>query len=322
MSGDTKIEWAHRVWNPVRGCSRVSKGCESCYAERMAHRFSGKGKPYEGLTVLTSDGPRWTGKIKLVKEAIEEPTKWKKPQRIFVNSMSDLFHKDVPFDFIYQIFETMMVCEEHSFLILTKRPERMAKVVKEVYEKMAIFYRKDLLPLKNVWLGVSCEDQKTANDRIPLLLDTPAVIRWISAEPLLGPIDLTNIIYDRLVAIDALKGLSGVPIPHQEIGAKLDWVVTGGESGHGARPMHPDWARSLRNQCVKAGTKFFFKQHGDWIGVDQLDSILAPGVTVPSNTKEFTFDDGTICMKLGKKFNGRLLDNVEWNEFPATLKGA
>lgn len=236
----TKIEWTDATWNPLRGCSRVSDGCRNCYAEKVANRFSGPGQPYEGLI---AKGGQWNGKIKLVPEKLSEPLRWKKPRMVFVNSMSDLFHESVPDDFIDKVFAIMAQCPEHTFQILTKRPKRMLSYLsaKNLGRRVNSYLPSTVnypIPPKNVWLGVSVEDQKSADERIPLLLRCPAAVRWVSAEPLLGPVNLT--FEDRPV----------------------DWVVVGGESGHGARPMAHSWARSLRDQCVSAGVPFFMKQMG------------------------------------------------------------
>lgn len=233
----TKIEWTDETWNPVRGCSLVSAGCANCYAMKQAHRFSGEGMPYAGLTELGPQGPRWTGKIRLVPEVLDAPLHWKTPRRIFVNSMSDLFHEDVPDEFIVAVFGVMAACPEHTFQILTKRPERMrqwfdrigkfggfgryirsirvdgdrtipnlfgavakteivrgkrCRAMSDPWMKVfnaASFHMNDSR-LRNVSLGVSVEDQQTADARIPILLQTPAAVRFVSAEPLLGPVDI------------------------------------------------------------------------------------------------------------------------------------
>jgi protein gp37 len=290
----TSIEWTDRVWNPVRGCSLVSPGCENCYAMKQAHRFSGKGQPYEGLTVLGKHGPRWTGRARFVPEMLEAPLHWRKPSRIFVNSMSDLFHEDVTDEQIAAVFGVMAACQQHTFQVLTKRPERMLKwfgwtakcgqqLVDEVGEKppsgspnsaaCAHFTGSTLLedalnyvvacnaawPLPNVWLGVSCEDQQRADERIPLLLQTPAAVRFVSAEPLLGPISLSVYLVDDL----ARAGRA----PRMEI----DWVIAGGESGPGARPCNIEWIRSIVQQCKDAGASAFVKQLGGNTRADEGD---------------------------------------------------
>jgi len=205
----------------------------------VAHRFSGPGLPYEGLAHKVNGKPEWTNVVREVPEKLAEPLSWRKPCRVFVNSMSDLFHWQVSVTFIDQVWEVMAQCPQHVFQILTKRPTRMRNVVDH------------LLPcgiLENVWLGVSVEDQKTADERIPLLLQTPAAVRFLSCEPILGPVDLTRFIAD----FELGRGERG----------NLHWVIAGGESGPGARPMDLDWLRCLRDQCREANAPIFVKQLG------------------------------------------------------------
>jgi protein gp37 len=253
----TAIEWATDVWNPIRGCRLVSAGCTHCYAMRQAHRFSGPGQPYDGLTTRTEHGPVWTGEVRLVPELLDQPLRWKKPRRIFVNSMSDLFHPDVPDEFICRVFEVMTACNgyyadspsPHIFQILTKRPERQREFMgKWIAAKGHDWLREHG---HRVWLGVSVEDQKTADERIPILLRTPAAVRWVSAEPLLGPIDLGEYLEgDQWMASE------------EPMDGWLDWVVVGGESGPGARPCGLAWVRSIVAQCRTANTPLFVKQLG------------------------------------------------------------
>jgi len=261
MSAVTKIEWTDRSWNPTRGCSRKSSGCLHCYAERQAHRFSGPGQPYEGLTRMTSHGPVWTGKIMLVHEAIEEPLRWRKPSFIFVNSMSDLFHDNVPDEFIDKVFAVMCRARHHTFQILTKCPSRMQLYLSNPKRREAVFLAGQEIPLcarespppwplPNVWMGVSVENQETADVRILYLMQAPAAIRWLSCEPLLGPIDLRSTDHQS-------QGL-GAFNPD----AKVDWVVVGGESGPGARSTVIGHIRQVVNQCQAAGVPVFVKQLG------------------------------------------------------------
>jgi protein gp37 len=322
MSGKTKIEWTDASWNPIRGCSRVSEGCRNCYAERVAARFSGSGKPYEGLAVMKSDGPHWTGKVELVREHLEDPLHWRKPRRIFVNSMSDLFHENCDPEWIGAIFRVMLLARQHTFQILTKRPEQMRKWFREWYAGQ--------LPSKNVWLGVSVEDQKTADERIPLLLETPAAVRWVSYEPALGPVDFTPF-FDPVGSYccggepEFCHCLDQWPCDEHGNYLSPNWIVCGGESGPGARPMHPDWARSARDQCQAAGVPFFFKQWGEW-----APTKAKPKIGQYTGGGIFFRPDGTYGSQgdwwaktaaamdnLGKKSAGRLLDGREWNEFPA-----
>ena len=227
----TTIEWTDRTWNPTRGCARVSSGCEHCYAERIARRFDRPGGSYEGLT--TSNG-RWNGQIRLVPEKLEEPLRWRTPSRVFVDSMSDLFHPGVSDEYIETVFQVMGLARKHQFQVLTKRPERMRALLQscEFQDRPATLrtprlplwgpivadgrYGRLPWPLPNVWLGVSVEDQKTADERVPLLLETPAAIRFLSCEPLLAPLDLGWLWAS----------------PHRPA---IDWVIVGGESGPGAR---------------------------------------------------------------------------------------
>ena len=224
MAGDTTIEWTNKTWNPIRGCSRVSLGCINCYAERMAARLSSEGASYDGLVERTSDGPRWTNKAVMVEAALNQPRRWKKPQVIFVNSMSDMFHEQIIDDDIRRIFDVMNENDRHTYQILTKRSERLLKMA-------------DQLPWSdNIWMGVSVESSKFLN-RIDHLRSVPARYRFISAEPLLGPLgkfDTTGI----------------------------DWIIAGGESGPRARACHPDWVREIRDHCTDNEVMFHFKQWG------------------------------------------------------------
>jgi len=243
---------------------------------KQAHRFSGPGGAYEGLTELGPNGPRWNGKIRLVTEKLEEPLHWKQPKRVFVNSMGDLFHEDVPYNFIDEVFHSMGACEwlgrGHVFQILTKRPATMLDYMSNRAHKAWNGKRLggEVFPPYNIWLGVSVEDQKTADERILLLLQTPATVRFVSYEPALGAVDFSNYLRPP-------KSLSGRQVklsPGQWIidadGAHvmwrgLDWVICGGESGPGARPFNTDWARSILAQCGNAGVPCFIKQFGSHV---------------------------------------------------------
>lgn len=246
---DTSIEWASKVWNPTTGCDKVSAGCDNCYALTMAARLRGMGS----AKYQTDGDPRTSGPgfgLAVHPDALTIPLRWRKPQRVFVNSMSDLFHPKVPAEFIARVFAVMVAAPHHTFKVLTKRAPRMRATLADdtfwtaVSAELAQLWNvaQPPAPLRFappwIWLGVSVEDQEQAGRRIPALLDTAAGIRWLSCEPLLGPIDLT---------------------PWAE---HLDWVVVGGESGPQARPMEPGWARSLRDQCRAGRVPFFFKQAG------------------------------------------------------------
>lgn len=366
MADKTGIEWTDATWNPIRGCSRVSDGCRYCYAERVAARFSGPGQPYEGLLAR---GGQWNGQIKLVESVMDQPLRWRKQRRIFVNSMSDLFHENVPDDVIARVFAIMSRASTHTFQILTKRPERMRTWVRAVRKckagwithngnNPAAFGGDGIIvahpsysngrylsahvvsenwPLPNVWLGVSVENQATANERIPLLLETPAAVRWISAEPLLGSVDLTTVDTGSGWR-DCLHGYFRYPIDlsghyaNEPIEGNIDWVVVGGESGPGARPMHPDWARAVRNQCQAAGVPFLFKQWGEWAPEDSIpecDALAPTGGLLHVRYGEFhgggdwiescacsDGDSGAALYRVGKKAAGRMLDGRTWDEYP------
>jgi len=239
---------------------------------KQAHRFSGAGKPFEGLTRMTEHGPVWTGKVRIVPEALNEPLRWRKPQKVFVNSMSDLFHEDVPTDFVDQVFAIMALAKEHTFQILTKRPAEMrryleskdpcclASAAPEKYPCSASYIEDRPWPLPNVWLGVSAENQACADERIPILLQTPAAVRFLSVEPLLERIDIGH--YLEMVR-PAGQDLWRPPLPeYSEIEKSIEWVIIGGESGPGARPCNVEWIRDIVRQCRAAGVPPFVKQLG------------------------------------------------------------
>jgi protein gp37 len=247
--GDTSIQWTDKTWNPTRGCSRVSPGCVNCYAERIAERFSTHanqdgdraGGVFAGFAHRVNGHPAWTGKVELIESKLTEPLHWKKPRRIFVNSMSDLFHEELHFDDISDVWNVMKSAPHHTYQILTKRAERMAALM----PRLVVLH--GILPC--VWLGVSVEDQQRADERIPLLLQTPAAVRFVSYEPALGPVDFS-------------KWLPAVPYRGKFDIDWLDWIIVGGESGPGARPFDVAWARHCRDQCKAARVAFFFKQYG------------------------------------------------------------
>jgi protein gp37 len=297
----TDIEWATDVWNPIVGCSKVSPGCANCYAERMANRLAHNPATPEYADTIR-DG-RWSGKLVVIDDKWDDPLRWRKPRRVFVNSMSDLFHKDVPLWYIITLFDVMRIAERHTFMILTKRAERMAEVMRSIP------------PPPNVWLGVSVEDQERANERIPLLLQTPAAVRFVSCEPLLGPVNIVPFLQQ---TVEFPESSSGV----------LHWMIVGGESGPRARPMHPDWARALRDQCTAAGVPFFFKSWGEWALKGSTDAkCTGYGVLSPDgqwydghtgwNGRPIDRDTGEAYMlRVGKHAAGRMLDGRERNEYP------
>jgi protein gp37 len=286
-------------------------GVFNCYAERVAARFSSIGMPYEGLArsvAVTKDKggefpivqseARWTGEVAFIEDRLNDPLHWKKPRMIFVNSMSDLFHEKVSDEWLIEIFNVMVRAQKHTFQCLTKRPERMMSWMKHLYEG-----RIAPAPPHNVWMGVSVEDQKTADERIPFLLRTPAAVRWVSYEPALGPVDFRSHLQGYCAEHDFSGGFC---IERKHYGVQhLHWIVCGGESGLGARPMHPDWARAARDQCVAAGVAFHFKQHGEWLHRSQETKYLEVG---EPESQEF--------IHAGKRAAGRLLDGREWNQYP------
>jgi protein gp37 len=376
----TGIEWTDATWNPIEGCSRVSEGCRNCYAERIAARFSGPGQPWEGLARMTRRRAQWTGQIRFVEKRLHAPSRWKKPQRIFVNSMSDLFHESISDGMIARIWTEMALNGRHTFQILTKRPKRMLDWVTrwtdlegEPFEPQLVRGPEETRKahpsgrgqlfaamleamgdpppgcayptfdwmegqrwwprtFHNIWLGVSIEDQRTADERIPQLLCTPAAVRFISYEPALGSVNLRHYLSpvyqvgrgDTVLVEGRLPG--------------LDWVIAGGESGPKGRPSHPDWFLSIRDQCTAAGVPFFFKQWGEWAEQDADKPLQEIGSDIPDYESKSSTCDGFISrqgdfvttmkhadpdtryrgmVRIGKKRAGRLLDGREWNEFPS-----
>lgn len=368
--GNTAIEWTQRTWNPIVGCSLESPGCKRCYAMKMAGRLQAMGVPYyQGTTQKTDSGFVWTGKIAVNDNAMLEPWKRKTPTTYFVNSMSDLFHPDVPEAVIDRVFAVMAMCPQHIFQVLTKRSRRMQQylshgsTVRRIMEELARLVRQTApdpdrshrafhrhhhrfarmtawthvggiasdqflrnepnrshpswlqWPLANVWAGVSIEDNMRMHERAHDLATTPAAVRFWSAEPLLGPI-------------------ANVPKHWWP-----DWVICGGESGPRSRPMHPDWARSLRDQCLENGVRFFFKQWGEWApheaianehgGVDivppasfkavhrwrRWDGVRSREPKADESVGEF-LSPGIIAIPVGKKAAGRMLDGRTHDAMP------
>lgn len=394
---NTSIQWADRVWNPVVGCSKVSAGCQNCYAERMHRRLqSGLDKTGKYSEPFST--------VRLHEPSLDIPLSWKNPKRIFVNSMSDLFHGDLSFNDVDEVMARIAVNQQHNYIILTKRPERMVEYFKdngradnpaweytEYYSGISSrvqeedpphapssYYKRtgeyeDALQavcsslsscghLPNLWLGVSVEDQKTADERIPLLLETPAAVRFVSCEPLLGPVDLSGYLnLDKDCEILELEEGDNSDICcgcNYEEGTycnaserKLDWVIVGGESGPSARPMHPQWVRDIRDQCLSAEVPFHFKQWGEWVaiskgcfrqevfGIDIDTEIAYTCADLSDKGKLFhlstsgecaketdSYDDpwfdimdssGSVPInKVGKKKAGNELDGQVWEQFP------
>ncbi|HMM95338.1 phage Gp37/Gp68 family protein [Phycicoccus sp.] len=341
MGDGTNIEWTDATWNPATGCTRVSPGCDHCYIDRTPpFRMNGRAFHKEGVGGSTG--------VLLHPDRLDQPLRWTRPRRVFVNSLSDLFHDDIPDEFIAEVFAVMALAPRHTFQLLTKRHGRLRSLLtnpcvidgpsgpltfEDVVRNVAWNMRNRWLaehpgkvpsfpkgdafawPLPNVWVGVTVEDQTRADLRIPALLQTPAAVRFLSAEPLLGPVDLT-----RWLDVEV------------ECGRRpdaLDWVIAGGESGPGARPMHPDWARSLRDQCTAAGVAFLFKQWGEWAPVP-ADTDGAVGFTprgfftskIEYSSDRFpsgsTTPVGELIKRVGKKAAGRELDGVTHDGYPAT----
>jgi protein gp37 len=312
----TKIEWTNETWNPTTGCDKVSQGCKNCYAETVAKRFWVERKFTD---------------VQMHEERLTIPMKWKQPKMIFVDSMSDLFHEAISFEFINHVFTVMSDVDQHIYQVLTKRPKRML----EFFEWKSKLHNFKWQPSNNVWLGVSCENQETADERIPLLLQVPAAVRFLSCEPLLGKIDLQQVKVKFLNAefiIDVLEGTTFSKGDTQEI----HWVIAGGESGHDARPMHPDWVRSLRDQCNATDVPFFFKQWGEWANGSHLNAVLNGKQNVVLNNgttynytpaehnanshhysaQQWAALNAVHMSKVGKSKSGSLLDGVEHKEFP------
>lgn len=284
MSTSSEIEWTQATWNPVVGCAMVSPGCARCYAETMSKRLAAMaqtdidagrdpGRKRNYLNVMNDKG-RWAGNVVTVPDALMDPFRWKRPRKVFVNSMSDLFHEDVPFDFADRVFAVMALTRRHTYQILTKRTERMAEYVLrtgrsiEFLEKAARELGYTLKfegigltpwPLPNVWLGTSVEDQQRADERIPHLLKCAAAVRFLSCEPLLGAVDLSEVAGDNACTWNVLAGRNtwnGRAVP------RISWVIAGGESGPASRPCNVEWIRSIVTQCKAANTPCFVKQLG------------------------------------------------------------
>jgi protein gp37 len=291
----SKIDWCDAVWNPTIGCEKVSEGCRHCYAERMAARLAAMGNA-EYQDVVTPSR-RWNGHVKCLPGRLNDPLEWKRPRRIFVNSMSDLFHLEVNCGFIQDVWEVMRRCTWHTFIILTKRPAIMCKMVNVIGPT-----------LPNVWLGVSVEDQKTADERIPWLLKTPAAVRVVSVEPMIDSVDISQWNYR---VEDKYNLLSSLYSP-------IDWVICGGESGPDAQPVHVDWIRSLLDQCLTTNIPFFFKQWGEWapLGVDNFQDVPKRRDGRSVARLNFPGWDEKWMIRVGKKVSGRELDGRIWEEYP------
>ena len=287
MAYKSKISWTNSTWNPITGCTRVSKGCQNCYAERLAH---GRLKHHPSRKGLTDANGRWTGEVRFNSQWLDQPLRWRKPRMIFVVAHGDLFHEAIPEYWIDRVFAIMALCPQHTFQVLTKRPMKMreyildsrGRVADRLSDRSDRYWSIEVLkrvpphsfraawdrvliseswPPRNVWLGTSVEDQRTADERIPLLLDTPAAVRWISAEPLLSGLSVYQYLCCKGCGYTPKdKGLLQDHHLCRNPSPTLDWGVVGGESGPGYRPMDPNWARHLRDEFQKAGVACFVKQ--------------------------------------------------------------
>jgi protein gp37 len=355
----TTIEWTQRpgtkgeTWNPVVGCTKVSQGCKHCYAKRVHDNRHKAFKDGKLQNVKQYAVPFEV--VQLMPERLTMPLRWKAPRTVFVNSVSDLFHENVPFAFIDQVFAVMALTPQHTYQVLTKRPGRMAEYLNGTYhrnpkdgvlshiEQFRLrgipdggMHHREIgktwqWPLPNVWMGTSVEDQATADARIPHLLRCPAAVRFLSCEPLLGVVDLKLTL--GLKILPPGPGNKWLYWPLDE----LHWVITGGESGAGARPMHPDWARSLRDQCAQAGVAFFFKQWGEYRPMELsevhkgFDAIMVSnspdrkpscGYQMPHQLEGYITDTASgygwqrPMLRVGKHASGNLLDGVEHKAWP------
>lgn len=330
MKKKSSITWTDATWNPVTGCTKVSAGCKNCYAEREVEGRWAKNPKSVFFGRVFAD-------VQMHENQLMAPMRWKKPQRIFVCPRADLFHESVSFEFIDWIFAVMALCHQHTFQVLTKRPERMLEyMARHTLDGAMVRAARDVLtttmpmpkghqiqpfqwPLPNIWLGVTAENQETANERIPLLLQTPAAVRWVSVEPMLGAVDL------RLwLGIDRRSPTA--PWERGGINQGIDWIVCGGESGPNARPMHPDWARALRDQCAAAGVSFLFKQWGEWAphqaraGGDEGGDLRRGYVQYLQGDGRdpdghFRKGDAAVA-RVGTKAAGRLLNGVLHDSYP------
>ncbi|WP_283638068.1 phage Gp37/Gp68 family protein [Marinovum algicola] len=352
MAEQTKIEWTDATWNPITGCTLVDDGCRNCYAAELAATRLKTHPSRAGLARKNASGvAKFTGEVRFNDQWLAQPLGWRKPRMVFVCAHGDLFHESVPDQWIDQVFAVMALSPQHTFQVLTKRPDRAREYLSHLQARiywndiavkaraagitllgdMSYLRQHELGPLPNVWLGTSISDQASADARIPELLATPAAVRFLSAEPLLGPVDLEPYVSPAWSADDAEWPKLG----------NLDWIIVGGESGRNARPMHPDWARSLRDQCQQASVAFFFKQAGAWTawefasppylrnaftGEEQDRHALLPDRETFDCGRDW--DDGlefvpesshAVFQRIGKKAAGRLLDGREWSEVPGCL---
>jgi len=334
----TKIEWVKNpdgtkgeTWNPVTGCTKVSEGCAHCYAERMSKRLAGRyGYP---------EAPD-NFKVTLHLDRLDEPYRWRKPRRVFVCSMGDLFHRAVEMldsTFLREVFAVMALCPQHTFQLLTKRPHIAKEQLTDGFAanlEWAILGICDdkhvkppefVWPLPNVWLGVTAENQRCADERITILLQIPAAIHFVSIEPMLGAVILDDVRPNRGTpkecSIDALRTQRHLFVEDDWSRNKLDWVICGGETGPGARPMHPDWARALQDQCQMAGVPFFFKHWGEWKAISGKNPQGVIEFQRASKGKACQVSGSPLVLwRVGKKRAGRLLGGREYEQYPEVAR--
>lgn len=369
MGDKTKIEWADATWNPVTGCSKISAGCDRCYIDRSPpFRIEGRAfrvecpdcdglgvcvacrnsdmsggcpaaggccRTCEGTGGVRSDAIGATTGVRLHPDRLDQPLRWRRPRKVFVCSLADLFHDEVPDSYIASVFAVMASSPAHTFQVLTKRPARLRSLlsrstwpgeVMAAAEAMGLDGQRVAAatwPLPNVWIGVTVENQEWARLRIPILLETPAAVRFLSVEPMVGAVDLEPWLNPAAAPPGSggqeNRGREGTPGAPGRCG--IDWVICGGESGTGARPMDPAWAATLRDQCAAAGVAYLFKQWGEWApagtGVGQLgekrqyigESFSVPGSDVPVRQ---------VVERVGKRAAGRDLQGRTWDEYPKT----
>lgn len=317
----SKIEWTNETINPFTGCTKVSEGCLNCYAEKMAKRL--QANPLTAKKYVNGFKPTFHS------HEMDKVFHWKKPRKIFVCSMGDLFHEDNAFSDILHVFYCMALAKHHTYIVLTKRPQRMIDFFNTVEETG----NKQYNPLPNVWIGVTVENQKAADERIPLLLKTPAAIRFISIEPMIGAVDLENIrqYNDKGKHIASFQVLEPIANCDDSNRPALDWVILGGETGHNARPMHPDWVNKIKDVCLKYKTPFFFKSWGQWHAGSYATSYSAivfnDGSVIPDKPDlSMNFSDDLninwhkykphVMARTGKKISGDLIDGIRYNQFP------
>lgn len=317
MGVRTKIEWTDVTWNPTTGCDRISPGCDHCYALTMANRLRAMGSPkYEVDGDPQTSGPGFG--VALHEDVLSEPLGWRKPRRVFVGSMADIAHAHVPREFLVRVFAVMVAARKHSFQVLTKRPKRLERLLSAAWFRDAVLQQAAVhdpslgagsWPAQNVWIGTSIESDGYCW-RADAVRRTPAAVRFLSLEPLLGPVPSLD-----------LRG--------------IDWVIVGGESGHGSRPMHPAWARQIRDRCAAGDVPFFFKQWGSWQLVTEEDpAVVGLGDQYLDRPRRRVSPEGSVgelsgwrlgdavMMRVRPEVAGRRLDGRLWDDFPVAQSTA